>query len=275
MILVTGATGNVGAELVRQLAGTNQRVRALVRKEASDLPAHVERAGGNLDQPESLSAALAGIRRVFLLGGYRSMPALLSTLRRAGVEHVTLLSSRSVVGGNPDNAIVAMWLESEAAVRASGIPWTILQPSSFMSNALRWLPQLRTGDRLRIPFADIAIAAIDPADIAAVAARTLTSEGHRFQTHVLSGPTALLPLDQVRILATVLGRPLRLEAQSDEEARAELNKQFPPSIVEAFFRFYAQGEFDDSVVVPAVRDITGQEPRTFEQWAQSHAAAFR
>jgi uncharacterized protein YbjT (DUF2867 family) len=276
MILVTGAKGNVGGELVRRLLDAGQRVRALVRRRAGlAFPEGVETVTGDLDEPESLSPALEGARSVFLLGGNKDMNGLLLAIRRAGVKHVVLLSSRSVVGGHPSNAIVAMWLKSEAAVRSSGVPWTILQPSSFMSNALRWLPQLRAGDVVRAPFAGVPIAAIDPYDIAEVAARALTSEGHDAKTHVLSGPAAMLPAEQIRILAAVLGRPLRLEPQSDEEAREELTRSFPAPFVEAFFRFYAEGEFDDSVVLPKVRELTGREPRRFEEWAKMHADAFR
>jgi len=276
MILVTGATGNVGGALVRQLVGSNQRARALVRNRAEGvLPAGVESVVGDLNRPESLSAALMGVRGVFLLGGYQDMPEALAEIRRAGVERVVLLSSRSVVGGNPSNAIVSMWMASEDAVRSSGVSWTILRPSGFMSNALRWAPQIRAGDVVRAPFADAPIAAIDPYDIAAVAAVALTSEGHESRSYLLTGPEALLPADQVRTLAAVLGRDLRFEGQSGSEAREEMSKSFPANFVDALFRFFAEGEFDDSQVLPTVYEITGRRPRDFEQWARAHVDAFR
>jgi len=271
MILVTGATGNVGGELVTQLAVEKQQVRALVRDPGrTGLPAEIEVVAGDLDRPASLAPALDGARAVFLLGGHRDMPGLLGQIREAGVRHVVLLSSRSVVGGSPTNAIVRMWMTSEEAVRSSGLAWTILRPSGFTSNALRWVPQLRVGDLVRAPFANAPIASIDPYDIAAVARVALTTAGHESMSYSLSGPEAQLPAQQVAILGKVLGRPLRFEAQADDEARAELRRSTPEEFVDAFFRFFVKGEFDDAVVLPTVRELTGHPPRSFEEWARAH-----
>jgi len=277
MILVTGATGNVGRELVSQLAVANHDVRALVRSGGKRiaLPANVETATGDLEQPPSLAPALEGARGVFLLGGYPDMPGVLSQIRQAGVERVVLLSSRSVVGGDPSNAIVRMWMTSEEAVRSSGVAWTLVRPSGFASNALRWLPQLRAGDLVRAPFANAPIASIDPFDIASVAAVALTTRGHESRSYALSGPEAQLPATQVAILAKVLGRDLRFEAQPDDEARAELGRSAPAGFADAFFRFFVKGEFDDARVVATVEEVTGHAPRTFEQWARAHVGDFQ
>jgi uncharacterized protein YbjT (DUF2867 family) len=276
MILVTGALGNVGRELVSQLADARHEVRALVRGgKESALPPNVEAVAGDLDRPRSLEAALDGVRSVFLLGGRRDMPELLAEIRRARVDQVVLLSSRSVVGGDPSNAIVRMWMTSEEAVRSSGVAWTLLRPSGFASNALRWAPQLLKGDLVRAPFANAPIASIDPHDIAAVAAVALTAGGHESRSYALSGPEAQLPARQVEILSQVLGRDLRFEAQPDDEARAELGRSTPADFVEAFFRFFVKGEFDDGVVLGTVEELTGRAPRTFEQWARAHRDDFQ
>jgi uncharacterized protein YbjT (DUF2867 family) len=275
VILVSGASGNVGGELIRQLAAHNEQARALVRNLGKvALPAGVTEARGDLDQPESLDTALEGVRAVFLLGGPHDSAAVLRKLSRAGVERVVLLGSRSVIGGKPDNAIVKMWLQAEAAVHASGLDWTVLRASGFASNALRWLPQLRQGDVVRAPFARAAIASIDPADIAAVARLALLNGGHAGKSYALSGPEAQLPEQQVAILGRVLGRKLRFEAQPDAEALAELRQSAPPGFAEGFQRFFVDGEFDDSTISEAVRDLTGHDPRSFADWAARNSAAF-
>jgi uncharacterized protein YbjT (DUF2867 family) len=192
----------------------------------------------------------------------------------AGVAHLVLLSSRSVVGGHPDNAVVRMHRGGEAAVRDSGICATVLRPSGFMSNTLRWRSRLQAGGVVRAPFAGVPIAAIDPYDIAAVAATVLTTAGHANRSYPLSGPVALLPADQVAILAHVLDRPLRFVAQPDDEARSEMGRTLPAEVVDAFFRFFTEGEFDDSPVVPTVENLTGMPARTFREWAVAHADEF-
>jgi uncharacterized protein YbjT (DUF2867 family) len=275
MFLVTGATGNVGGELVRALLAQGEEVRALTRDGTAAPPAGAEAVAGDLNRPASLTAALTDVSGVFLLAGYADMAGLLAAVRRAGAERVVLLSSGCVVGGDMVNAVVRYNVESEEAVRRSGVAWTILRPSGFMSNALRWLPQLRAGDVVRAPFAEVPVAAIDPFDIAAVAAQALTSSGQEGRSHRLTGPEALLPADQVRVLAAVLGRDLGFEGQSNEEAWAEMSAAMPIEYAQAFFSFFVEGTYDDSKVTTTVEELTRRAPRTFAQWAAAHADAFR
>jgi uncharacterized protein YbjT (DUF2867 family) len=275
VILVTGATGNVGGELVNALRDLDIPVRAFTRTLARPpFGNDVKVASGDLNDPGTLAPALAGVRAVFLLGSFRTMPELLRRIDMAGVDHVVLLTSRCVVGGNPDNAITGMWLHAEAAVRESDVAWTILRPSGFHSNALRWLPQLHEGDVVRTPWPNVPIASIDPADIAAVAATALTAAGYEGVELELSGPQPLTPGDQVATLARVLKRPLHYEGLDDDEARTVMQADTPLDIVDALFRFFSESEFDDSAVVDTVHQVTGRQPRTFEQWTQEHAHAF-
>jgi uncharacterized protein YbjT (DUF2867 family) len=276
MILVTGATGNVGSEVTRALAARGEAVRVLARKpDQAVFPAGVQVATGDLEEPRSLAPALDGVSKVFLLGGFATADVL-RRIHAAGAGQVVLLTSRCVIDGNAENAVTRMWLDAEAAARDSGVEWTILRPSGFQSNVLRWLPQLREGDVVRAPWPAVPIAAIDPADIAAVASVVLTGPGHKGEALTLSGPKPLTPGEQVATLARVLRRPLRYEPLSDDEARAAMAADgTPASLIDAFFRFFGAGEFDDSAVTATVHDITGRPPHTFEQWTQAHIGLFR
>jgi uncharacterized protein YbjT (DUF2867 family) len=275
-ILVTGATGNAGGAVVRSLLDIRANVRALVRSGSeSKLPAGAEPATGDLNDPESLRQPLAGVNAVFLLSGYRGIEQTLREMRTVGVERVVLLSSSAAPTDDLSNAIARYHILSERAVGDSGLPWTFLQPNSLMSNAFRWLPQLEKGETIRGPFADVPIATIDPDDLGAVAAAALTSEAHEGRTYRLSGPEALRPADQVAILADVAGRDLQFEAQSDDEARAEMEGAMPKDYVDAFFDFFADGAIDETTVLPTVSEILGRQPGTFRQWALRHASAFQ
>lgn len=278
-VVVTGASGNVGGELVKLLSQDGHEIRAVTRKPASsELPDGAEEVVADLNDPASLRRAWAGADALFLLPGYPAAPELLADAGRAGVARMVLLSGSSAGDAASPNAITRYMSQAEDAVRAAGLRFTILRPAGFMSNAREWAAQLRAGDVVEGPFADVPVAVIDPQDIARVAMTVLADgqhdERHSGRVYRLSGPEALLPADRVRILAGVLGRPLRFAAQSNEAAYAELTARMPAQYVEAFFDFYVRGSLDDSVIYPAVAEITGQPPRTFRQWALAHAAEF-
>jgi uncharacterized protein YbjT (DUF2867 family) len=275
VILVTGATGNAGGGVVNGLLEIGAEVRATVRPGSEKrLPGGVEAAPADLNDPDSVRRAADGTTAAFLLSGYEGIDGSLASLARAGVERVVLLSSSAAPTGKLDNAVARYHILSERAVRNSALPWTFLQPNSLMSNAYRWLSQLENGDVVRAPFGNVAISVIDPADLGAVAARALTTPDHEGRTYRLSGPEALRPAEQVAILAKYCGRDLRFEEQTDEEARAKMEQAMPKAYVDAFFEFFSDGLIDETTVHPTVRQVTGREPRGFEQWAQAHAGAF-
>ena len=265
-ILVTGATGNAGGELVRVLEAGNHPVLPLVRG-PDGLP--------DLNRPASLRPVLEGVRGLFLLAGYDDMPGVLKEAAQAGVERVVLLSGSSAESRDTANAISRYMIRSEEAVRASGLSWTILRPHAFMSNALRWAPQLAAGDIVHAQFPYAVSTVIDPYDLASVAAMALTSPGHDGATYRLTGPEALRPEDQVRILSDALGRNLTFVGLTDDETRAELSQTAPPEYVDAFWSFYVDGALDESVRTPTVAEVTGRSPRSFQQWASDHVQAFR
>lgn len=263
MILVTGATGNVGRELVHQLVDLGEEVRGLSRSGPVQ---------GDLNDPSSLGPALDGVSALFLLSGY---PGVVEAARAAGVTRVVLMSGSSAETRDLDNAIARYMIASEEEVRSSGLEWTVLRPRTFMSNTLQWAPQLAAGDVVRAPWPDVAVATVDPADIAAVAAQALIGTRHLGQVYPVTGPAAWQPRERVALLGTALGRPLRYEPQPDDEARAEMLTTMPPEYVDAFFDFFSEGKLDESEVFPTVREVAQRPPRTFEEWARANAAKFR
>jgi uncharacterized protein YbjT (DUF2867 family) len=273
MILVTGATGNIGGATLEALAANGRQVRALSRSEHA-WPDSVEGVTGDLDDADSLVRAAEGVEAVFLLSGYAGTERLLAALEAAGATRAVLLSSSSAPSGDLTNAVAKYHIESEQLVQGSGLEWTILQPNSFMANALQWAPQLAEGDVVRGAFGPVPIATIDPADVGAVAALALTEPGHAGRTYRLSGPESLLPEQQVAILGGVLGRDLRWDGWSDAQARTELEAQMPKPYVDAFFSFFVGGLVDESTVLPTVPELLGRPARTFEAWARANAEAF-
>jgi uncharacterized protein YbjT (DUF2867 family) len=273
MILITGATGNIGGATLAALVAEGTPVRALSRSERP-WPAGVEAVTGDLDDADSLIRAADGVDAVFLLSGYAGTERLLAALAGAGPARAVLLSGSSAPSGDMGNAVARYQIESERIVQASGLEWTVLQPNSFMSNALEWVPQLASGDVVRGPFGSVPIATIDPADIGAIAALALTRPGHAGRTYRLSGPESLLREEQVAILGRVLGRELRWEGWSDAQARRELEAQMPKPYVDAFFAFFVDGLVDETTVLPTAAELLGRPPGTFEAWARANAKAF-
>lgn len=280
MIVVTGATGHVGRELVDRLVDAGERVRAVSRDPArAALPAGVEVVAADLATGDGLAAALAGASGLFLfLDATRSPtgaagPAA-GLVAAAGVGRVVALSSASA-GGDPANVIAAGHLVAEAALVGAGLAATVLRPGEFMSNALAWAGAVRAGEPVAVPFADAAAAAVDPADIAAVAAVALREPGHAGRTYPISGGELRTPRENLATLGRVLGREIAVLELSEAEHVRRMSAGMPAFVVEAVLDLQRQGRRrTEDALWPAVRDVTGRAPRTFEQWATAHAAAF-
>jgi uncharacterized protein YbjT (DUF2867 family) len=264
-ILVLGATGNAGRAVVEAALADGHAVRAVSRS-GKGLPDEAESVIGDLDDASTLAPALDGVDALFTLAGYRG---LAGTLAAAGGKQAVLLSSSSAPSGNRANAIAKYHLESEDILRASGRSWTILRPNAFMSNALRWAPQLQDGDEVREPFGDVPASVIDPADIAAVALRGMTGPGG--QTYRLSGPEALTAQQRADVLGAELGRTLTVVVPSDEEAREGM----PPDYADVFHEFYREGLIDETTVHLTVEQVLGRPPRTFRDWVRANRDRFR
>jgi uncharacterized protein YbjT (DUF2867 family) len=276
MFVVAGANGNIGSELIPQLLERGEEVRALVRDGAgaARVPEGAEPVTGDLGDGSSLRDAFAGAEGVFLLSGYDDA-GIVAELERAGVARAVLLSSSAAPTGRLENAVARYHIESERALEASSVAATFVRPNAFMSNALGWRDQLRAGDVVRDSFGDVAIATNDPADVAAVAAVALTTPDHEGEALRVTGPEAITLDQRVAILGDVLGRDLRFDGFTNEEAREDMSASMPEPYVDAFFEFFVEGIVDETTVLPTVEEVTGRPPGTFRAWAEAHADAFR
>lgn len=274
MILVTGATGNVGRHVIGGLVAAGAGVRALTRDPANaHLPARVEVQAGDLTRPETWPAALRAVDRAYVMSIPGELAGFLDAARGAGVRHIVLLSSGTVTLRQP-NPIARTHAECERLVERSGLDWTFLRPTAFMANDLRWAPGVRAQGVVRAPYGQAATAAIDERDIAAVAVAALLREGHAGQAYPLTGPASLTQVERVRLLGEALGRTLRFEELDPAAARAHMASVLPPPLVEAVLGMLAAQVGQTAEVVDTVERVTGRAPFSYAAWARLHAADF-
>ncbi|AYF75553.1 NAD-dependent epimerase/dehydratase family protein [Nocardia yunnanensis] len=280
-LLLTGATGNIGRELTRILDADGIQFRALVRtpERADTLPAHADPITGDLDDPGALERAMDGVAALFLLVpgiGSEHTRSALKAAENAGVGRIVLISSAHVLV-DPLPAMGSWHHERETMVRAGGIPFTILRPGGYMSNALEWIPNLRAGEPILDPSGPGRYAPIDPADIAAVAAHCLTEPGHESRHHHLTGPDLLTLGEQVAIFARILHRDIRIRetVTPGEAVAARFPNGAPPRLAAAIQEGFALMRADTvGVRTDTVAELLGRPARTFTEWCEAHRAAF-
>lgn len=275
VILVTGATGNVGRSVVSQLVEAGAAVRALARDPASArLPAAAEVVQGDLSRPETLPAAMGGAGAVFLLWPFptaEAAPPVIDVLA-AGAPRIVFVSSM----GADDEAGTAFHAEIERLIRQSAMPWTFLRAGGFAANTLIWAPQIHAGDVVRWPYARAGRSLIHERDIAAVAVRALTEDGHAGAIHVLTGPETLTQEQQVLAIGQALGRPLRYDEIPAQAALEQMvSDGWPRAFAEHALGYWATLVSRPEPVTRTVQEITGSPGRTFAEWARDHAGDFR
>ncbi|MBT2399411.1 NAD(P)H-binding protein [Streptomyces sp. ISL-100] len=270
-ILVTGATGTVGRQVVAELVRRGEHVRALTRDPAkADFPAGVETVRGDLTDPDTLVPALKGVTGLHLItfGGAYFAPLttgaeIVALAAKEGVQRITVLN-----GGGPSLL--------QDAVEAGDVDWTLVMPVEFMANALEWADEVRTADRVAEPFVDRLSAMVHEADIGAVAAVALTEKGHEGRTYTISGPETLTVRDKVRILAAARGRDITLSELTEAQAAERWQQAgMDPQTVGFLLDVYGNTPPVGRTVVDTVERVTGRPARTFAQWAADHADAFR
>ena len=285
MILVTGATGRIGGELVKNLLASSEQVRALVRnpEKAAATEGHgVEVVVGDLEKPETLDAALWGVDKAFLISGDNPGIAELhgnfvEAARRADVGHIVRTSI--LVAMMPDSPLaLSKWhREADQRVIDSGIPYTILQPAYFMQNVLMSAASIASDGIVYGAMGDGKIGVIDVRDVADVATVVLTSNKHEGQNYVLTGPEALSMTDIAAKLSTALSKEVKYINVSPDDAKVGMVAMGMSDIIaDAWVKLAQMVSMGGAeMVTPMVKEITGREPQSFEQFAKDFASAFK
>jgi uncharacterized protein YbjT (DUF2867 family) len=276
MILVTGASGTVGSEVVKALGGSGAKFKAGYRSRPQNVPDRVESVAIDFDKPETIGPALRGVETVFLLSNMVDPERnVVDGAKRAGVKRIVKLS---VFGAPQEKFTFAKWHRAvEKHIEASGIGWTFLRPAGFMQNFFNYSGETIRKDSAIYASADGPGAHIDARDIGAAAAVVLTRGGHEGKAYELTGPRAFDNKEAARILSEAVGRQIRfVQLPADQYRQGALAMGMPPLYVDALLdleRAYSSGTL--TTVTPTVRELTGREPIPFEQFAKDYADKFR
>jgi uncharacterized protein YbjT (DUF2867 family) len=282
-ILVTGATGHVGAHLVRALTERGQPPRAFVRdaeQAVRVLGPDADLAVGDFADRGSIARALDGIDRVFL--GCGNVPgqvefecAVIDEAAAVGVHRIVKLSGPRA---DVDSTLIfERWHgEIERHLRGSGVPSVVLRPRTYMTNLLAHAATIQQASQIFAAVGTAPISFVDPYDVAAVAAQVLVEAGHEGRIYEVSGPESLSHGQIAEELSIVLGRRIGYVDVHPEVARqAMLAEGVPESVTEFILGFFASVQTGSlAETTDVVRRLTGRDPRTFVQFARDHAAQF-
>lgn len=279
MIVVTGATGNVGRPLTQALAEAGEQVTA-VSRHAAAVPDGVRHVPADLAEPQGLTPALDGAKALFLLlsGDLHAPEArptdIIDLAAASGVGRVVLLSSQGVATRPLGPSRIAM-RAVEDALRESGLDWAVLRPGGFASNALAWAESVRTQGMVAAPFGDVGVPIVDPADIAEVAAACLLDDRHTGGVFELTGPEVITPRQQTEAVAAALGSPVRFHELTREEAKAAMTQFVPPELADDTLDIIAAPNSAELRISSDVERVLGRAPSPFSDWVARSIAAFR
>ena len=280
MIVVTGATGNIGRTLVGLLAEAGERVRAVSRGAAPvDLPAGVEHVVADLGDLDSLSPALQGADALFLLiTGEQLMtgpePAqLLKAASAAGIGRVVFVSSQGAVT-RPDSAGYARTIAFERALAEYDLAWTVLRPGAFFSNTYAWIEPVRTARTVAAPFGDVGLPAVDPGDIAAVAAVALRADGHAGRAYTLTGPALVTPREQAAAIAAAVDEPISFVELDAAQAKANMLRFMPEAVADHTLTILGTPTTAEQEVSGDIERVLGRPATSYAQWVLRQRALY-
>ena len=285
MILVTGATGLSGSELVRRLSERGIPSRALVRNLAKAQPLallpNVEVVVGDMAHADSLTEALRGVDRAMLISSsdptmVETQTSFIDAARKAGVRHVVKLSGIIPELDSPFR-FARMHAEIEKRLEESGLAYTHLRAGEFMPSYFRQVPSIVARGILALPMADARIASVDIGDLAEVSIAVLTTSGHEGKTYPLTGPESLSMAEVAEKLSAVTGKTVRYVDVPPEEAnKARLAAGMPPYLAEGLDELFAERrKGKESRVWPTIEEVFGLQPTRFDEFARRNAAIFR
>jgi uncharacterized protein YbjT (DUF2867 family) len=279
MIVVTGATGNVGRVLVETLAAAGEQVTAVSRGTLPvSVPEGVRHEQADLAEPESLRQVVDGANGLFLLvagaGAHLNPADILDVAKAGGVERIVVVSSQAA-GTRPESVSHAPLRRIEDVVQGSGMAWTILRPGGFASNAYAWAEPVRTRRTVAAPFGDVGLPIVDPTDIGEVAAKVLLEDQHAGRIYELTGPALTTPRQRAQRIGDALGQPVRFIDQTRDEAREQMLQFMPEPVVEGTLAILGEPTTAEQQISPHTEQVLGRAPRTFDDWAQANIHAFR
>lgn len=277
MILVTGASGTVGGEVLKALVARGARVRAGYRSRTPQIAAGIEPVHLDYDRPETIRPALEGVQTLFLVSNaVAPEKRVVDAARRAGVRRVVKLSA---LHATEEEFVFGRWHRAvEKHIEASGLAWTFLRPNGFMQNVVTYMSgTIRSQSAIYSSAGSGAVSHVDVRDLGAVGAAVLAESGHEGQAYDLTGPAALTYTQLADTLSRVLGRPIRYVPISPEQYKqgavaAGTSETYADALVD-LNRYYAEGKMSE--VTPTLRLLSGRDPTPFEQYARDHADLLR
>ncbi|CAG0998790.1 NAD(P)H dehydrogenase (quinone) [Anaerolineae bacterium] len=283
LILVTGASGKIGQEVVKQLATQGAQVRAFVhspQNAAAIQGLDVEITLGDLGQPETIKAALIGAEKLFLLSPLDPRlaewePNIIRAAQQAGVRHLVYLSGTNAQVDSP-LLFNRLHGQSEVQLKNSGLAYTILRPDALMQNMLAHAPTIVAQSACYAPFPEGKMSLVDCRDVAAVAVASLTARGHEGMEYDITGPEALSMIQVAEKLSAGLGKSVRCVELKLDQYRTGLKAARMPAWLIDYLVGVAQysATLKDNVITTVVAKVAHKLPITFDQFVRDHASAF-